>query len=131
MVIKLFSTAFVVYLSVSATWAETSRRVSDLLDAMSIPDLIAVMRVEGQDYGVEISRDLLAGRGGDLWQKDVDKIYDTDRMRDEVEEQMAACLPAEDLPAILGYFAGGLGPKVATLEMEARRTLLSHRWRER
>ncbi len=105
--------------------AGAGSRVQDLFNALYLPELIAVMRVEGLEYGEEISEDLLAGRGGESWQRDVARIYDADRLGTEMLEEMAERLTDEDLDSLLPYYNEGPGGRLAELEMLARRDLLS------
>lgn len=108
---------------VPAQTVETASRLSGML---MIPEVIAVMREEGLEYGESIEADLFPGRGGTTWDQSVDLIYDAATMQRRFDAVVAAELErdASFAPAIEAFFAADLGQRILTLEIEARRALM-------
>ncbi len=104
--------------------AVTVEAVAPLAEALGIGELMPIMRDEGLDYGADLARDMFPGRGGDRWTAQVGRIYDTDRMRREMEQGMAARLEAGKIDALLQFFESDLGRRIVGLELSARRALL-------
>lgn len=108
---------------VPAQTVEAAARLSGML---MIPEVIAVMREEGLEYGESIEADLFPGRGGATWDQSVDLIYDAATMQRRFDAVIAAELErdATFAPAIEAFFAADLGRRILTLEIEARRALM-------
>lgn len=108
---------------VPAQTVEAAARLSGML---MIPEVIAVMREEGLEYGESIEADLFPGRGGTTWDQSVDLIYDAATMQRRFDAVVAAELErdASFAPAIEAFFAADLGQRILTLEIEARRALM-------
>lgn len=98
--------------------------VDALYDAMSLDQLIEVMRAEGLGYGEEIANDLFGGPGPQEWVDRVDQIYGIDVMSQAVRSGLTAALEDEDLPAIQDFFDGELGQEIIALEVSARQALM-------
>ncbi|GGE44149.1 hypothetical protein [Actibacterium pelagium] len=110
---------------VSAATAGAEEKFDQLYRALNLPELIAVMRVEGLEYAEEISETLLQGRVIDDWGGMVEVIYDQTRMEDELRAEMTARMQDADFDALLGYYVGGAGEAIAKAELDARQVLLS------
>ncbi|MEE4118266.1 MAG: DUF2059 domain-containing protein [Paracoccaceae bacterium] len=104
--------------------AATIEEVAPLAEALGIDELMPIMRDEGLDYGADLARDMFPGRGGDRWTAQVGRIYDTERMRREMERGMAARLEPGTIDALLQFFESDLGRRIVGLELSARRALL-------
>jgi hypothetical protein len=82
------------------------------------------MREEGRDYAGDLADDMFPGRGGRRWQDEVSAIYDTERMRREMEREMAARLDPDETARLTEFFESDLGRRIVGLEISARRALL-------
>lgn len=102
-------------------WADA--RVSVLLDALRVSDVILTMRIEGLEYADDLNEDLLNGQGGAFWQAQVDGIYDTTRMQETVRAAVEAGLEANDLTAVLAFFTSDRGARIVSLENAARKAM--------
>lgn len=91
-----------------------------------IPEVIAVMRDEGIEYGLSMETELFDGRGGPDWARAVDLIYDAPTMQRRFEAVLANELGSDAAlaAAIEGFFATDRGQRILTLEVEARRALM-------
>lgn len=100
--------------------------VARLSSVLLIPDVIAVMRDEGVDYGLSIEDELFPGRGGADWARAIDLIYDAPTMQRRFEAVMGAQMgdDAALVQAIEGFFATDRGQRILRLEVEARRALM-------
>lgn len=97
-----------------------------LARVLLIPEVIAVMRDEGIEYGLSMEDELFPGRGGSDWAVAVDLIYDAATMQRRFETVFAAELgdDAALAAAIEGFFGDDRGQRILTLEVEARRALM-------
>lgn len=98
--------------------------VRPLLDAIGMPKMLEIMRLEGLSYSETLEADMFPGQGGTRWTGLVDEIYQTDRMAEVVEVQMQANLPAQHLQVLEAFFTSERGERIVGLELEARRVLL-------
>lgn len=100
--------------------------VAKLSQALMIPGVVDVLRLEGLDYGNTLEEQMFPERGGARWQAAVSAIYDADWIRGEFEKTMRAELG--DKPQVIAagqkFFGSELGQRVVALEIEARHTLL-------
>ena len=84
------------------------------------------MREEGIDYGAKLEGDLFADKGDESWETIVGLIYDAGAMRGRFDAAFAVAL-AGDPAALAGmqaFFGSGVGRRITTLEIDARRMLL-------
>ncbi|WP_116131709.1 DUF2059 domain-containing protein [Tropicimonas sp. IMCC34043] len=99
--------------------------VSDLIEAMQIAPLLAVMRDEGLRSGEDIGNEMFPGRGGAAWSDQVSAIYDTDGMQAEIASILSDRLTPEQIADLVAFYRTDLGRRVVTLELDARRAMLS------
>ncbi|MFN3847147.1 MAG: DUF2059 domain-containing protein, partial [Paracoccaceae bacterium] len=101
-------------------------RVARLTDTMMMDEIIAVMRDEGIEYGQTLSSEMFADKGGAQWDAIVALIYDTDTMRQRLDEALTQALSAAggDIDGIEAFFGSPQGQEILRLEIEARRALL-------
>lgn len=112
--------AFAFCVSASASWADVDR----LIDAMGIPQLIAAFVTEGVDAGQSIDEAFLGGQGGDVWANTVQRLYDPQRMENELRTVMSEELDAAIAEQALLFFDSDLGARIIDLEVQARRAFL-------
>jgi len=117
-------TAIVVSFSVLAASPLIADDTDALFEALGMPEILEVMRVEGIEYGAQIGTDLFPARTNASWAATVETIYDASTMLDRVKGDFAASLEGDDVPAMLAYFTTEPGRSFAGLEISARRALL-------
>ena len=105
---------------------QTPATAADLSRILQIPGIIAVMRLEGLDYGRSLEDEMFPGRGGDAWDATVALVYDEPTMLRRFQTAFAAELQGDPaaVAAVAGYFDTPLGQRILTLEVEARQALL-------
>ncbi|MEP2471765.1 MAG: hypothetical protein ABJH45_09420, partial [Paracoccaceae bacterium] len=54
-------------------WADA--RVTVLMDALRVPDLVAALRAEGLADAEALNADMLSGQGGAFWHEQVSRLY--------------------------------------------------------
>lgn len=99
-------------------------RIDALYAAMGLPEVLAIMREEGIDYGTEMEGDLFPGRGGPRWAAMVERIYDLDAMDATVRARFDTALEGVDLAPAEDFFGSERGRRIIRLEVTARRALL-------
>lgn len=95
-----------------------------LVEALALPDLVAIMREEGRAYGDDIEDEMFAGRGGARWDAQVAEIYDGGRMLDTLTDEMGDALEGQEIAPMLEFLTSPLGTRLIGLEMSARRAQL-------
>ncbi|MBE9635804.1 DUF2059 domain-containing protein [Salipiger mangrovisoli] len=111
----------------------------DLLEALKIDEIIEIMREEGRGYSTDMAQDLLPAGQTAGWQRSVDRLYAPDAMAEVVRARFLESFGDTDAAPLLDYFTSPEGQKVVTLEIEARREMISESveaaareaWRER
>ncbi len=127
MLSRLFVPVLALGLSLAAAGpssAQTADPGAALFEAMHMPELLDVMRLEGIDYGKQIATDLMPGGASPDWDGTVSAIYDTARMRQVVEADFAAALAGTDTQAMIDFFTSEPGRTIVGLEISARRAML-------
>lgn len=120
--ITLAATVAMTPFMVSANAA--SEDVTALFEAMNMPEMIAIMREEGLEYGAQIAEDLFPDRISATWPDTVAGIYDYDTMRGGLETQFGAALGDTDIDTLIAFFETDTGQSVVELEVAARRALM-------
>lgn len=121
---RFAAVAFGVWFAALPVAAQQAATSDDLFQAMQLPQIIAVMREEGLDYGQELADQMLAGGASADWADAVSTIYDADRMTAEVQNAFDEALAGQDLTQMVAFFASEPGATIVTLEVSARRAML-------
>lgn len=119
-----FTAAFVFASTIATAQTSQSDTVSDLFDAMAMPEILAIMRDEGIVYGTEVGDDLFPDRVNADWTNTVSAIYDLDTMIEVVETDFGAALQDADVDAMLAFFTTEPGRTFVQLEVSARRAMM-------
>ena len=98
--------------------------IDRLYDAVGLPQVLEIMRLEGIAYGGDLAQDLFDGRGSGRWERMVAEIYDLGEMEAAVRDALAAGLQGADTGAMLDFFESERGRRIIELEVTARRALL-------
>jgi hypothetical protein len=106
--------------------AETTPSPDALAEALSVREVVAIMREEGLEYGRQIEKDMFTAPAGPRWEATVADIYAVDRVYPAFRKTFDASLAAShaDISAMLRYFSSPEGKKTVALELSARRALL-------
>lgn len=114
-----FLIPFVVMIATALpVWADA--RTTVLMDALKLPELVAILHGEGLDYAADLNDDMLDGKGGAGWQVQVAAIYDPDRLAENLRVALDDALDDEQTEAGIAFFASELGQRVLDLENQAR-----------
>lgn len=99
---------------------------AELVAALHLPDLAAVVQAEGGEYGDQLRQEMFPDRGGADWPAVVARIYDPKRLTNELTRVLDRELAdrPEVLRAAQGFFTAPAGKKIVALEIEARRALM-------
>jgi Uncharacterized protein conserved in bacteria (DUF2059) len=99
---------------------------ADLVEALQLSEVFAIMEDEGIAYGAEIEETMFPGTGGVSWADTVREIYASDRVLDSFVAVFQAELVAQgaDIAPMIAFFASDTGRKAIGLEVSARRAML-------
>jgi hypothetical protein len=107
-------------------WADTAPTPDALAEALSVRDVVAIMREEGLQYGRQVETDMFSAPGGPGWDAAVSDIYAVDRIYPAFRKTFDASLAASgaDIGEMLKFLTSPSGKKTVALELSARRALL-------
>ncbi len=105
--------------------APEMERIAPLYDALGLPEIMAVMRAEGVEYGHDLAVDLFPGdASGAGWDDTVSEIYRLDRLETIMRRELAQRLADADIGPMLDFMTSERGRRIVALEISARRALL-------
>ncbi|MBW4708261.1 DUF2059 domain-containing protein [Roseobacter sp. YSTF-M11] len=116
--------ALVIVLCGAAMPAWADARITVLMDAMRIPELTDVIRLEGLQDAEGLNADMLAGQGGALWHNQVERLYDPSRMQDLLYLALQQGLDDAALDGCVAFFDTQRGQTITELEIAARKAML-------
>lgn len=99
---------------------QAEEKVERLLQALQLDEVIEILRDEGGMMGQTLQETFLDNNGGQVFQKQVDRIYDTDRMRGQVVEVFDRSLTDRELDRAILFYESELGQAIVSLEITAR-----------
>ena len=102
-------------------WANA--KVTLLLDAMQVREVLMILRDEGFAYGADLDADMLDGRGGPFWAAQLRRIYDLDQMEEVIRRAFETGMTAAEIDAALAFFSTEGGAQIIALENSARRAI--------
>lgn len=108
----------------TAVSTHATPRAEAMLSSLGAERMIELMRIEGLDYGAELSDDLFPGLGGARWEELVSDIYDVDRMMDVFVEGFVENFDEENYAPVEDFYATDLGKEVVALELATREAFL-------
>ncbi len=94
--------------------------VDAMVDALGVPQLIAIFASEGAQSGALIDQGMLNGQGGDVWAETVRRLYDPARMEQEMRASMAREVDPDVAAQALLFLQSDIGTKAIDLEVQAR-----------
>ena len=95
----------------------------DLLDATNTDGLLAQLAIEAGRSAEDVNRDFLGGSGGAILFETVSQLNDPVRLRPKIAAAMTELLGADEMRAVLSFYASDLGQRITRLEMSARATI--------
>jgi hypothetical protein len=98
--------------------------IDELVKALAIPEIVAIMREEGIDYGVDMEDELFPDRGGAAWSAVVEQIYDPLAMERTVAGRLREDLSPDLAGPLLEFFTSEPGRSIVSFEISARRAFL-------
>ncbi|MGZ2257988.1 DUF2059 domain-containing protein [Roseobacter sp. A03A-229] len=99
-------------------WADA--RVTVLMDALRLPQLVQALRQEGMSDAEDLNADMLSGQGGAFWQQQVSSLYETRPMEDAFFHALKEGLDDAALDVALQFFDSARGQRITELEIAAR-----------
>jgi len=125
---RLIAPVFASIVAIAATplFAQESEqeKLDALFNALGLPQMLDIMRIEGLDYGQTLANDMLPGGPSPRWSVIVSDIYDVEVMTEEVRAAFDEELEGDDLDAMLDFFTSERGRTIINLEVSAREALL-------
>lgn len=112
--------AIVATLCAMALPAWSDARVTVLMDALRLPELVRELREEGLDDAQDINADMLNGQGGAFWQEQVSQLYAAGPIEDAFFVALKTGLDEEALTAAVQFFDSDRGQRITELEIAAR-----------
>lgn len=103
-------------------WADA--RVTVLMDALRLPQLIAALRDEGLADAQELNADMLGGQGGAFWDQQISRLYDPVAIREAFFTALDEGLDDAALERALAFFDSERGQRVTEFEIAARRAMM-------
>ena len=96
----------------------------DLMRALRVDDMLAVMREEGLAYGRDMAEDMFPGGRNAQWSALVSQIYDVEKMGTLVRTHFDAAFNETDSARLQSFFNGPAGRHIVSLELSARRAMI-------
>lgn len=103
-------------------WADA--RVTVLMDALRVPELVAALRTEGLSDAQGLNDDMLNGQGGALWQEQVSQLYAPTPIEDSFYHALKTGMDPEALDLAVQFFDSLQGQRITELEIAARRAMM-------
>ncbi|MGO4855221.1 DUF2059 domain-containing protein [Phaeovulum sp. W22_SRMD_FR3] len=118
-----FRLAAAVFPLLCATTQQATAEPADVLEALRLQDVLAVMAQEGAAYGEDLQAELFPDKGGASWAAQVAAVHDPARLRPLFDEVFAATFDTSQEAEILEFLQSDLGKRIVSLEIDARRAL--------
>ena len=112
-----------ILISTLALPAWANARVTLLLDALQMHEVLSILRDEGLVYGADLDQDMLDGRGGPFWSAQLDRIYDVQQMEETLRRAFETGMTEDEISAALAFFTTETGAQIIALENSARRAI--------
>lgn len=107
------------------SWAATPAELARLHTALQTDALMAILSEEGLEQAEELRDEMFPGRGGVGWSATVGRIYAPERLASLFRAAFDDALRDDDVVPLLEFYDGEVGARVAALEVEARRAIMS------
>lgn len=118
----LYLAAFVVPFAVQAA---NDVELEKLHQALSTDDLMAILSEEGVEQSDELRDSMLAGRSGVGWTIAVNRIYQTEKLKETFRDAFDDALQDTDITELLDFYSSETGSRISDVEIQARRAIMS------
>ncbi len=108
-----------------AAMAASDEELDALHAALDTDALMVILSEEGIVQSNELREDMFPGRGGVGWNAVVGRIYDVDRLHTTFRDAFDSALGEADITPLLEFYRSDTGSRVARVEIEARRAIMS------
>lgn len=109
----------------SPQFAAEAPALYEMLDALGIYEIIALMSTENIQGGIDLEPQLFPGAGGAAWQAAVTRLHQGNRMAILFEEAFDRdAATAEQIAAVQEFATSEVGQRLVSGEIEARRAFL-------
>ena len=95
-----------------------------VLRALGLSDVIAVMRQEGLAQGADMSGALLLSGAASDWQRSLEMIYNLDQMENTVTRRFFIELGDVDMAPVLAFLTNPTGQRLVAFELSAREAMM-------
>ena len=119
--IRTLCFAVVFALSAGPSWANA--RMTLLMDALMMSEVVAILHAEGLAYAQDLNEDMLAGTGGAFWNGQIRQIYDSNRITERLRRALEEGMSPDQIDAALAFFDTEGGARIVSLENAARQAL--------
>lgn len=92
---------------------------------LSTNELMAILSEEGLEQSEDLRETMLNGRGGMGWSTTIERIYAPERLDQLFRTAFDEALANSDVSPLLEFYEGATGARIAKLEVEARRAIMS------
>lgn len=108
-----------------AASAASPEELESLRASLATGEMMAILSEEGIAQSEDLREEMFPGRGGVAWRAVLDGVYATDRLEALFDEAFDAALDGEDVAPLLDFYGSELGARIASLEVQARRAIMS------
>ncbi len=115
----------IVFVIPFTAFAASEAEIDALHDALATDELMQILSEEGVAQSEELRSSMFPGRGGIGWTTIVRKIYETDHLRQTFRSAFDDALEDADIEQILEFYGSDTGARIARVEIEARRAIMS------
>ena len=109
----------------AALWAATPEELGRLHTALQTDVLMEILSEEGVEQSEDLRGEMFPGRGGFGWTATAKQIYAPERMTSLFRAAFDAELKDVDVLPLLDFYSSETGSRVAALEVQARRAIMS------
>ena len=106
-------------------WAATPAELDRLHAALDTNALIQILSEEGLMQSEDLRDDMFPGRGGIGWTAAVGRIYAPERLYDTFRTAFDEELVETPIDELLAFYASDVGELISSLEVDARRAIMS------
>lgn len=103
-------------------WSDA--RVTVLMDALRMPDLVQALREEGLGDAQDINATMLNGQGGALWLDQVSQLYAPGPIEDAFFNALKNGMDDDALNGAVQFFDSDRGQRITALEIAAREAMM-------
>ena len=119
-VVRRLGLYLAVVLCVSANALQAAPTGEALARILRIDALAQALHDEGIDHAKILDADILGGRGGAHWGREVARIYDVDRIAGAIRAVLSDDLGEDEAIQTAAFFDSSLGQEILSLEIAAR-----------